>query len=129
MIDFDDFDPGAAPLRSDQQPRGLTPAMVEWVREQLQPPWWHKAAACRGADTELFFLDRGKPATEAKALCSSCPVQAVCLDWALEEMVACGIFGGMNDRERRAERKRRRLTPDAKLRTSRPAVRSTVVSV
>jgi WhiB family transcriptional regulator, redox-sensing transcriptional regulator len=109
-----DFDPGEAP-RADQQPRGLSPAMVEWVREQLKPPWWHRAANCRGTDSDLFFLAPGKPATEAKALCAGCPVQAVCLEWALEEMVACGIFGGMNDRERRAERKRRRLALDRPL--------------
>lgn len=50
--------------------------MIEWVRERLRPLWWHKAAACRGADSDLFFLRPGKPATEAKALCSNCPVHA-----------------------------------------------------
>ena len=102
---FEDFDPDEDPptLRSSHT---LSPALIEWVGQQLKPPWWHKAAACRGIDTDLFFLDRGKPSTAARAICAGSPVQAVCLDWALDEMVACGIFGGMS--ERRAERKRRR---------------------
>ena len=70
---------------------------------------WRSRAACRDADPELFFPEGSAgPALlavdRAKHLCETCPVQARCLDWALDHHAAFGIWGGLTEGERRALR-------------------------
>jgi len=73
---------------------------------------WHDRAACDGRDPSgtIFFPERGQSAARAKAICAGCPVVGECLEWALQNHreAEFGILGGMGERERRAERKRRR---------------------
>ena len=64
---------------------------------------WRDRAACRDADTNLFFPpeEGGKAqARKAKAICAGCPVRAECLESAEE----FGIWGGTAERERHAGR-------------------------
>lgn len=68
--------------------------------------WWHRAA-CKDADSALFFPpdgERGAAAREreakAKAICATCPVRRTCLMEALDNTEA-GIWGGTNEEERR----------------------------
>jgi WhiB family transcriptional regulator, redox-sensing transcriptional regulator len=66
---------------------------------------WHDAAACRGADPELFFpvgaTESALPrVAAAKQVCRACPVQAQCLAWALDNDVADGVWGGTTADER-----------------------------
>lgn len=69
---------------------------------------WRSEAACEGADTSVFFsLSRAKGADdEAKAYCAGCPVRPACLEYAIRTG-SVGVWGGMTDEERRAERRRR----------------------
>lgn len=67
---------------------------------------WRHRAACRDEDPELFFpvSDVGpgaRQATQAKAVCARCPVQSECLNYALDNGLHHGIFGGTTERERR----------------------------
>lgn len=67
---------------------------------------WRQRAACRDEDPELFFpvSDTGpgaRQAARAKAVCARCPVRAGCLDYAFENGLDHGIFGGLTERERR----------------------------
>lgn len=76
---------------------------------------WMKQAACpkSGLSDREFFPEKGdsKFAAEgAKAVCGMCPVQEACLNYALTEGIAHGIWGGMVPKERTAERRRRDLT-------------------
>ena len=64
-------------------------------------PAWHQHGACRGADPNLFFPERGDSVKEAKAVCPRCPVRAECLEYALENHESMGIWGGLSGRERR----------------------------
>lgn len=62
-------------------------------------------AACRGTDPELFFpLASTGPgaiqADEAKQVCAACPVRVTCLGWAIEHLVADGVWGGLTGNER-----------------------------
>ncbi|WP_327073846.1 WhiB family transcriptional regulator [Kitasatospora purpeofusca] len=81
-----------------------------------------RGAACKGADTDLFYPDPEEMGPEvaewserrAKMICAGCPVQSLCLADALERKEPAGIFGGLNERERstllrRAERSRARV--------------------
>jgi WhiB family transcriptional regulator, redox-sensing transcriptional regulator len=77
--------------------------------------WWIRAA-CRGADTELWYPTgpAGWAATSPtaqkkiaedevypKGVCWKCPVQLQCLKWAVKHGEA-GIWGGLNETERRS---------------------------
>lgn len=77
---------------------------------------WQDDAACVGVDPSLFFPERGKTAREAKKICAECVVREECLTFGVETRQPYGVWGGMTERERRAERRRRRernnLTPD-----------------
>jgi len=44
---------------------------------------------------------------DAKAICHTCPVKKKCLEFALETRVQEGTWGGLNETERRALRRRR----------------------
>ena len=72
-----------------------------------QEPTWRLDAACRGMDTDLFFPARGESLAPLRAICARCPVREQCLDEHL--MGTCGFWGGMSERERRAERRRREI--------------------
>jgi len=67
---------------------------------------WRDDAACRGMDANLFFppekgADSVRLTREAKAVCAGCPVRTQCLQFALSSPERHGVFGGLDDRERR----------------------------
>jgi len=70
---------------------------------------WRARAACRGPETGLFFPpsnterrdDRERREARAKAICRECPVRCDCLDHALQVGESHGIWGGLNETERR----------------------------
>jgi WhiB family transcriptional regulator, redox-sensing transcriptional regulator len=80
-----------------------------------RPNWgWQDRAACHGADVVLFFGPDGERQPErdirerkAKALCGSCPVRMECLGYAVSRPEKYGTWGGLNEDERSAERRRR----------------------
>jgi WhiB family redox-sensing transcriptional regulator len=67
---------------------------------------WRELAACRGTDLEVFFPERGESAGPARQVCAACPVREPCLDYAITNRIAYGIWGGLTERERRALRSR-----------------------
>jgi WhiB family redox-sensing transcriptional regulator len=88
--------------------------------ERVQEDWnwgWQYDAACRGEDTSLFFAPNyfekrhQKDAREAraKAICARCPVREACLDYALRIREPHGVWGGLNELERRQALRRRTL--------------------
>lgn len=67
---------------------------------------WRHDAACRDEDPELFFpvSDLGPGAHQiarAKSVCARCPVRAQCLEYALDNGLTHGIFGGTTETDRR----------------------------
>ncbi len=71
---------------------------------------WQAKAACRGPHTSLFFPpshferkdDKESREARAKAICATCPVKRPCLEYALRIREPHGIWGGLNEVERRA---------------------------
>lgn len=70
---------------------------------------WQTKAACRGHPAAMFFAPaqferkeaRATRERKAKAVCSTCPVRKECLDYALRTHEPHGIWGGLNELERR----------------------------
>lgn len=70
---------------------------------------WQVRAACKGPQSSMFFPpahferkdDRERRENAAKAICSSCSVKEACLDFALGIREPHGIWGGLNESERR----------------------------
>lgn len=78
---------------------------------------WRSAAACQSVDPELFFPISAsgiakEQVTEAKAICTGCPVRRECLAFALRTQQTHGIWGGTTEEERypRLRPVRRRLS-------------------
>ena len=70
---------------------------------------WRDQALCLGEDLDIFFPERNlAKARQAKAICYQCPVRTECLDEALANGERFGIWGGMDQDERRRERELRR---------------------
>lgn len=64
---------------------------------------WMTGAVCATIDPRLFYPPPGiAPGEAAKAVCADCPVRAACLNYALTERIEGGVWGGLNDPERRA---------------------------
>jgi hypothetical protein len=77
------------------------------IRDQLrhqnehQQPAWMQSAACRSVDPELFFDGDLIKTMAYKQVCGRCPVAAECLMYAYAVNDVNGIWGGMNERQRR----------------------------
>ncbi len=78
-------------------------------------PDWHDGAQCRRDNAIHFFPpshfehkpDKDERENQARALCRACPVQRACLEHALAQREPHGIWGGLNELERRRELRRR----------------------
>jgi WhiB family transcriptional regulator, redox-sensing transcriptional regulator len=69
---------------------------------------WHGRGLCVGEDPGVFFPSHGDPGPEAREMCAACRVRGDCLNYATEADES-GIWGGLDQRERRnLKRKRRR---------------------
>lgn len=76
---------------------------------------WRLKAACRGMDPEMFFTsdgfetkqERDEREVEAKSVCARCPVRAECLDYSIKAGERYGVWGGLNELERRSLVRRR----------------------
>jgi WhiB family redox-sensing transcriptional regulator len=62
---------------------------------------WQERARCRDFDPEIFFPEKGGSSREAKRICAECPVKAECLEAALAARESFGVWGGLNEYERR----------------------------
>jgi WhiB family redox-sensing transcriptional regulator len=71
------------------------------------PEEWRADAACRDLDTAVFFPDTEEEVAAAKAVCASCPVREACLAFALVTRQDDGVWGGLDENERRRLRRRR----------------------
>ncbi|MDQ3991044.1 MAG: WhiB family transcriptional regulator [Actinomycetota bacterium] len=63
---------------------------------------WEDRALCGAANADVFFPETPGMERAAKAICERCPVRRECLASALASSVRFGIWGGLNERERRA---------------------------
>lgn len=64
---------------------------------------WRVQAACVDVDPEIFFPNPADRAgiQAAKVICASCPVRAICREEALENRESDGVWGGLDEDQRR----------------------------
>jgi WhiB family redox-sensing transcriptional regulator len=70
---------------------------------------WQNKAACRGRESYVFYPpsvperrdEREEREHRAKEICVTCNVRGACLDHALRIREQHGIWGGLNEAERR----------------------------
>lgn len=75
----------------------------------IHPLEWTALASCRGSEGSLFFSpdtserkeDRLEREQLAKKICKGCAVRQECLEAALTRHEPHGIWGGLNEAERR----------------------------
>jgi WhiB family redox-sensing transcriptional regulator len=70
---------------------------------------WRGDAECRRENAAVFFPpphfemkpEKDEREDKARALCRACPVQRECLEYSLSGQEPPGIWGGLNELERR----------------------------
>jgi WhiB family redox-sensing transcriptional regulator len=76
---------------------------------------WQVKAACRGPQAVMFFPpshterkdEKATREARAKVICSECHVRGDCLDYAMRIREPHGIWGGLNEVERKQLLERR----------------------
>lgn len=74
--------------------------------------WRHQGLCAAHGDPDLWFPvgttpEEAQKEADAKAICGTCPVKEMCLTWALETGQSDGVWGGLNEAQRRALRRAR----------------------
>jgi WhiB family redox-sensing transcriptional regulator len=77
--------------------------------QQVDEQLWQMKAACRGPQSAIFFPpshferkdEKEEREAQAKSICATCPVRRPCLDYALRIREPHGIWGGLNELERK----------------------------
>jgi len=81
----------------------------------MEPPdeyAWMVRGRCRAAEPATFFPSDGIGVEIAQRVCADCPVRAECLEYALENRIEHGVWGGYSERGRnRILQQRRRVSP------------------
>lgn len=60
---------------------------------------WYDDAACKGLGWTKFF--DSEELHGARRICATCPVRTRCLQFAIDNAVTTGIWGGLTPLERR----------------------------
>jgi len=69
---------------------------------------WMVQGLCYGASSVDFFPSTGAGVEAARRVCMQCPVREQCLDYALNNQIDHGVWGGASERERHRILRRRR---------------------
>lgn len=86
----------------------ITQVPAKQVPFDDSPTAWMAQGNCRNYPPATFFPSDGVGVDRARAICKGCPVADTCLEYALEERIEHGVWGGCSERERRRILKRRR---------------------
>ncbi len=71
-------------------------------------PNWMARGLCADQPPETFFPSDGVGVEVAKRICATCAVSEPCLEYALENRIDHGVWGGASERQRRRILKARR---------------------
>lgn len=74
-------------------------------QELGSPAPWMQDALCAEVGGDLWFPERGEPATIARQICGRCPAVAACLQYAVDNNEIEGFWGNTSPEERQRMRK------------------------
>jgi WhiB family transcriptional regulator, redox-sensing transcriptional regulator len=69
---------------------------------------WMARGDCRYEPPATFFPSDGVGVEVAKRICAACPVREQCLEYALDNRIDHGVWGGTSERQRRRLLKKRK---------------------
>jgi Transcription factor WhiB len=72
------------------------PSLITEEKDTL----WRKFALCKDMDTSTFFPQRGDNVAVIKMVCYGCQVRKRCAEFAIENEIDVGIYGGLGGKER-----------------------------
>lgn len=72
------------------------------------PTPWMNDGKCKELPPSTFFPSDGVGVEVAKRICATCPVVTQCLNYALDNRIDHGVWGGTSERQRRRMLKGRR---------------------
>jgi WhiB family redox-sensing transcriptional regulator len=61
---------------------------------------WRHSASCKGQDPELWHTGDPKKQKALQAICDECDVKAPCLEFAFNEGIRYGVWGGLTPSQR-----------------------------
>jgi WhiB family redox-sensing transcriptional regulator len=82
----------------DATPIGTRPLVTDWD--------WQRHGRCRGVASDVFFSEdeprdlRRRRESQAKAICSDCPVLSQCREYAIRAPEKYGVWGALSPRDR-----------------------------
>lgn len=111
---------GTAPVEIARVMHTSAEVVTRWLRmprPDIKPAAkpdlsWKDQALCAQVGGDVFYPERDEQSTikEAKQICRGCPVQALCLAFAVENDEAWGIWGATTPNERRHLKRQRRAS-------------------
>jgi WhiB family redox-sensing transcriptional regulator len=72
---------------------------------------WMELGRCRELPPDTFFPSDGVGVDAARRICADCSVKAQCLEYAMDNHIDHGVWGGTSERERRRLARQRRRLP------------------
>lgn len=69
---------------------------------------WMDRGLCAETDPEAFFPEKSRSPRPAKKVCRSCEVRSECLEYAVDNGIEFGVWGGLTEMERRGVRRQGR---------------------
>ncbi len=69
---------------------------------------WMTLGNCQQEHIGVFFPSDGIGVRRAQQVCEGCPVQATCLDYAIDLRIEHGVWGGKSERQRQRIRRAKR---------------------
>lgn len=73
--------------------------MLPFLKNPEADSSWRERAACRSKGVKDFF--GSGPTRKSRSMCSICVVKQQCLQFALDNEITYGIWGGVDSKERR----------------------------
>ncbi len=97
---------------SETDKRACNESLHDLFDTELLPTKWMSHGNCADSHPSVFFPRDGLGVIAAQQICKGCPVADACLEYALQNHISHGVWGGTSERQRRrilSERRRTRL--------------------
>jgi WhiB family redox-sensing transcriptional regulator len=70
---------------------------------------WMSSGNCRNYPAQQMFPHDLQGVRRARKICAGCPVQSLCLEYAVRNGIEHGVWGGASERQRKLLRQGRKL--------------------